>query len=180
MAEYNDVGEIISTYPQLSEDDSYTMFVMNGDIILENNTFYILKRSNLEVTSFKRNSKKYSTDTVLKEFNSYSEVKYQQVDLNAPKKGIQVYNAPITAYSYNYSRVKNDLQVINIENNDYDSKNRIVDIYDWHSKEYKYSYVLDVNTHMGGLVLFYPNQSDNFYVRTDDLSIFQVSFKIEE
>ena len=113
LAEYNDNGDIISTYPELNEDDSFNMFGMSGDIFYENNYFHVFKSYNLEVTSFMRKSKNYTTDKLQNEFNTVKKVEIPKIDLSDRTPGIRSYSPPKTKVIYLYNKIDDKLLILN-------------------------------------------------------------------
>jgi len=179
LAEYNDNGDIISTYPELNEDDSFNMFGMSGDIFYENNYFHVFKSYNLEVTSFMRKSKNYTTDKLQNEFNTVKKVEIPKIDLSDRTPGIRSYSPPKTKVIYLYNKIDDKLLILNYGLNEKKEIARIVDIYDWSSRNYQYSIKINPELEMGDINLYFPNDLNNYYTRLPDLSIYHVKYTLD-
>jgi len=179
LAEYNENGEIISSYPELNEDDKFIIFGMNGEMFYENNYFYLFKRQNLEITSFGRKSKIYKSERILKEFNVLENIKNPKVDLSR-NSDVQIYTKPEASYDYIYQKVSNKIVVLNIGGKGNKGSDRVLDVYDWSSRDYQYSFVINAELNMGATNMFFPNNINNYYTRLQtDYSIIQVKYTLE-
>ena len=177
LAEYDDNGTITSTYPALKEDDMNNIFDLSGDLFYDKNMFYLFKSNNLETISFKRKDKEYSFSKKLINFNDYTASKMPQISENK-SSGAKVYSPPTSEYLYTYQIVKDKLIVQNIEKKK--GAERVMDVYEWNSLKYRYSFKISPELNKRVTIFFFYNNNDRFIARSlFDHSVMKVKYDIE-
>lgn len=177
VAEYDDNGNITSSYPNLNEEDKYNIFNLSGEMFYDKNMFYLFKSFNAEILSFKKKESVYQI--AKKQFDSNTNYETKKHPYNDIKSNdVKVYTPPNTGFLYIHQHVDDKLIIQNIEQKK--GADRIIDIYDWNSMQYNYSIKIDAGLNKGSTNMFFKTNLTSYFTRQiNDYSIVNVNFSIK-
>lgn len=172
IAEYDEIGNIIATYPKLLENDRFNVFGLSGELFFDNDIFYLFKSFNNEFIKFKRNDENYIVQQ--KSQITYNN-KSDKLEINVERvNDTKVFSPPKTNYLYIHQKVDDKLIIQNVEQKK--GADRVIDIYNWSTLKYTYSVRIPAEINAKSTNMFFNKSIDSYLSRQiDDFSIINVS-----